>query len=122
MHLYPDGGLLVSFQGAFTFPYAIGLARFDKDSRLLWKKELLNHHWFSVAEDGRIFALSMRPVETPRAVADTRYSIASPDGKVLEDRVMILDDQGNVLDEIPILDSLIASGWTGLLPTQSVMQ
>jgi hypothetical protein len=121
VHLYPDGGLLVSFQGYNTFPFAIGLARFDRDSNLLWKRELLNHHWFSVAPDGRIYAPALRPVDSPVAVGETRFSVSSPDGKVLQDVVMVLDADGNVLDEIPVLDALIKSGWMGLLQTQAGM-
>lgn len=119
LHLYPDGGLLVSFQGISTFPFAVGLARFDKDSKLLWKRELLNHHWFSVVADGRIYACAMKLVDAPLAVGTTRFSITSPGGKILRDIVVILDPLGNVLDEIPVLDAVIDSGWEGLLQTQS---
>ena len=118
LHLYADGGLLVSFQGFRTFPFGIGLARFDKDSKLLWKKELMNHHWFTVAADGRIYAPAMRTVDPPYTVGDTRFSISSADGKMLKDVVMIFDDAGDVLDEIPVLDAVIESGWAGLLRTQ----
>ncbi len=82
MHLYPDGDLLVSFQGHEVFPYGIGLARFDKDSKLLWKKELFSHHWFTVAPDGRIITPAVRLVESPRQIGNTRFSLSSPDGKV----------------------------------------
>jgi|SRR5579863_3486155 len=117
MHLYQNGDLLVSFQGFDVFPYGIGLAKFDKDSRLLWKRELFTHHWFSVAEDGRIITPAVRLVESPRQIGNTRFSLSSPDSKVLEDTVLILDAQGRVLDEIIVLDALIESGWAGLLPT-----
>jgi hypothetical protein len=115
LHLDADGGLLVSFLGRHCFPYGIGLARFDKDSNLVWKQERFNHHWFSVAPDGRIFCPSMRLVDSPYTHPATRTTIASPDGKVMYDVVMTLDAAGNVLDEIPVLDALIESGWTGLL-------
>jgi hypothetical protein len=117
MHLYPDGELLVSFQGYDVFPYGIGLAKFDKNSKLLWKKELFSHHWFTVAPDGRIITPAVRSIDSPYQVGDTRFSISSPDSKVLEDTVMILDAQGQVLDEIVVLEAVIKSGWTGLLPT-----
>jgi hypothetical protein len=93
------------------------LARFDKDSKLLWKKELFSHHWFTVAPDGRIITPAVRPVDSPCEVGNTRFSISSPDGKVLQDTVMILDEHGQVLDEIVVLEALIESGWAGLLPT-----
>lgn len=115
MHLYDDGGLLVTYQQLNTFPFAISLARFDVDSRLLWKKELLTHHWFSVAPDGRIFVPSLRVVESPIPIAGTEASITCEDGKIYSDRILILDADGNVLDEISMLDALFESGWGGLL-------
>jgi hypothetical protein len=119
VHLYPDGGLLVSFQGWYTFPVGIGLARFDKDSNLMWKKEFHTHHWFTVAGDGRIYALKSRVVDSPRAVGDTRFALSSGAAKILEDAILILDADGNVLDEIPLLDALIDSGWQGLLAARA---
>jgi hypothetical protein len=119
LHLYPDGGLLVSFQGWYTFPVGIGLARFDKDSKLIWKRELHTHHWFSVAADGRIYALKSRVVDSPRPVGDTRFSLSSGAAKILEDAVVILDPDGKVLDEIPLLDALIQSGFHGLLAARA---
>lgn len=114
VHLYEDGGLLVSFHGWNCFPYGIGLARFDKDSRLLWRRELNNHHWFSVAPDGRIFCPALRVVDSPYRVGKSRARLSSPDGKLLHDEVMVLDPDGTVLDEISILDALVASNRIGL--------
>ncbi len=119
LHLYPDGGLLVSFQGWYTFPVGIGLARFDKDSRLIWKKELHTHHWFTVADDGRIYALKSRVVDSPRPVGETRFSLSSGAAKILDDAIVILDADGNVLEEIPLLDALVQSGYQGLLAARA---
>jgi hypothetical protein len=119
IHLYPDGGLLVSYQGWYTFPVGIGLARFDKDSNLMWKKEFHTHHWFSVAADGRIYALKSRVADSPRPVGDTRFSLSSGAAKILEDAIVILDPDGNVLDEIPLLDALVQSGCQGLLAARA---
>jgi len=119
LHLYPDGGLLVSFQGWYTFPVGIGLARFDKDSKLIWKKELHTHHWFTVADDGRIYALKSRVVDSPRPVGETRFSLSSGAAKILDDAVVTLDADGNVLEEIPLLDALVQSGYQGLLAARA---
>jgi Arylsulfotransferase (ASST) len=119
LHLYPDGGLLVSFQGWYTFPVGIGLARFDRDSNLIWKRELHTHHWFAVAADGRIYALKSRVVNSPRPIGDTRFSLSSGAEKILEDAIVILDPDGNVLDEIPLLDALVQSGFQGLLAARA---
>src|SRR5262249_46237818 len=91
MHLYPDGSLVASFAGANTYPPAVGIARFDKDAKLLWKKELLAHHWLTVGPDGRIYTPTLRVIETPYKVGDTRFSISFPDGKMYYDAVTILD-------------------------------
>lgn len=115
LHLYDNGDLLVSYQGGTTFPFAVGIARFDKHSRLVWKKELLTHHWMTVAEDGRIFTPALRVVDSPLPIGDTAASINSDTGKIYSDVVLILDENGNVLDEIPMLDAVFASGWAGLL-------
>lgn len=111
--LFGDGGLLVSFHGINCFPFAVGLARFDRDSRLIWKRELA-HHWFTVAEDGRIFVPSVRVVDSPIPLGNTRAKIVSPRQKILSDTVLILDRNGNKIEEISVLDALVNSGWLGL--------
>jgi hypothetical protein len=114
LHLYADGSLLASFQGKHCWPYAVGLAKFDKDSRLLWKQELLTHHWFSVGDDGRIYAAAMRIIDSPLSLGGSEVEIISPDGRITEDVILILDRDGNVLDEIPMLKALADGGWLGL--------
>ena len=64
-HLYPNGDLLVSFQGVGVFPYAMGLAKFDKDSRLIWKNPDLLHHWFSVGAGGEIYIPRRKAAMSP---------------------------------------------------------
>ena len=38
-HPFPNGDLLVVYQGRNTYPYGVGLAMFDKDSNMLWRKD-----------------------------------------------------------------------------------
>lgn len=121
MHLYPNGDLLVSYH-AKTFPYGLGLAKFNKDSKLLWKKESLNHHWFTVAPDGKIISPAFKVVDSPCRVGETRFSLSAPDGKWSLDTVQILDANGDLLDEIDVLEALIQSGWAGLLATQNASE
>jgi hypothetical protein len=119
LHLYPNGDLLIACHGIASFPSGLGLAKFDKDSNLLWKKESLSHHWFSVTPDGRIITPGTNIVDAPCDAGDTRYWLTSPDGKILRDTVQILDSNGVLLEEIDVLDAVIASGWVGLLPVQT---
>lgn len=114
LHLYEDGGILVSFQGRNCFPYAIGIARFDRDSNLIWKKQSRNHHWFSVGSDGKIYVPSLRVVDSPLLIPGTAASISTASQKLLSDSIMILNPDGSVVDEIPMLEALANSGWIGL--------
>jgi hypothetical protein len=114
MHLFDDGGLLVTYHAANTFPFAVGLARFDVHSNLLWKKELFTHHWLTVTPDGRIFVPAVRIVDAPIPIGQTEACITSDGGKVYSDVILILDANGHELDEISMLDALFASGWSGL--------
>lgn len=114
VHLHEDGSLLANFQGKNTWPYGVGIAKFDKDSNLLWKKELLNHHWFSVAEDGRIYTAAMRIRESPIRLGNTQAEIISEDGTITDDVIMVLDANGEVIEEISLLDAIVDSGWIGL--------
>ena len=115
LHVFDDGDLLVNYQGVNTFPFAIGMARFDKHSNLRWKRELQTHHWFSVAPDGRIFVPAVRVVDAPIPIGHTSRDIVSESGKIYADLVLVLDQDGNVLQEISLLDALFASGQEGLL-------
>ncbi len=113
VHLCADGGLLVSFQGENCFPFAVGLARFDWDSRLVWKRERI-HHWFSVDNRGRIYAPSLRVVDSPMRLPGIGPAIASPKGKILSDTIALLSPQGDLLEEIELAPLLVHSGCVGL--------
>ena len=114
LHLYEDGGLLVNFTGRNTYPPAVGIARYDRDSNVIWKKELLTHHWFAVADDGRIFVPAIRIIDAPIPIGKTKGQLRSQSETFKADVIMVLDADGNVLDEISMLDALFDSGYAGL--------
>ncbi len=114
LHLFENGDLLVSYQGENTFPYAIGMARFDKDSNLIWKKEGFYHHWFSVAVDGRIYSPSLSLEQSPWRIGTTRFDLICHQGLFNSDEIAILDPNGTVMERISILKALIDSGLPGL--------
>lgn len=115
IHLCENGDLLATFHGYNTFPFSVGIARFDRDSRLIWKRELLTHHSFSVAGDGRIFVPALEVVASPLKVGHTNVQIVSESGKVYNDVILELDADGNLLNRIPLLDALHESGYHGHL-------
>ncbi len=115
LHLFPNGDLLATFHGHNTFPFAIGIARFDKNSNLLWKQEVFAHHSFSVAEDGKIYVPSLEVVDSPIQIAKTDSLIESNSGKIYRDLILVLSDSGEVLDRFSVLDALFESGLHGNL-------
>lgn len=113
IHLCDNGDLLATFHGHNTYPFAIGMARFDKEGNVVWKKELLTHHLFSVATDGRIFVPALEVVDSPLPIGNTAASIESLSGKIYSDVILILDSNGNETKRISIQNVLNKSGWVG---------
>ncbi|KAF0094660.1 MAG: hypothetical protein E1N59_1664 [Puniceicoccaceae bacterium 5H] len=109
---FPDGSLLVSYQAFGVFPFAAGLAMFDRDGTLRWKKEDNYHHWFTIGDDGLIYTCAMGLLDEPKPLGDSTLQIeASPENLVYSDVVRVLNRQGEVLDEFNIVDTLAASGY-----------
>ena len=107
VHLYPNGDLLLNFEGSH-FPYGAGLARLDKDSRVVWKVDANTHHDVFVAEDDSVWV----PAMTYR----TEQMQGLPRNKTwyYEDTVLHVSAEGEVLERISILEAL--KGAPGLLP------
>ena len=97
--LAPDGALVTTFQRFNSFPYYVGVAKFDVGGKLLWKRFGSNHHWPELGADGRIyvpgatlgkqsyFANTAIPVHCKSG--DLAYmegvQVLSPDGALLHD-------------------------------------
>lgn len=113
-HLYDNGDLLVSYQGDNVFPIAMGLAKFDKDSNLIWKQNGLFHHWFSVGPDGNIYVPGTAISDSPMKIVDRQKEIFCSDGKVTYDTIAILDESGVVKKEIDLLNAFIDSDLSGV--------
>lgn len=115
VHLLEDGGLIVSFQGRDTWPYAVGIARLDKDSNTIWKKECYAHHWFTITPQRTIITPTLRIVNSPQSIGRTRGRIYAKGGdKVLEDMITVMSFDGEVLEQISMLDAVHKSGLIGL--------
>ncbi len=114
-HLFPDGSLLATFHGENTFPFAVGIAKFDRDANLLWSKELLAHHFFSLDNDGHIFVPTMEVVDSPVMIGNTAAQIETYKSKIYLDQIVELDADGREIDRVSILKILCDSGRHGLL-------
>lgn len=113
-HIFPNGDILVSFQGRRVFPIAMGLAKFDKDSNLLWKRNGFYHHSFSVGPEGEIYTPELIIAESPLQIADHEKFITCENGEFTYDALAILDQNGERTKIIDLLDVLIKSDLAGL--------
>jgi hypothetical protein len=101
-HMYQTGDVL-------GIIYQKGLFRIDRCSRLKWFQPGLYHHDATVAADGSIWALSANyRSEQPGAYPH----IGAPH---YDDVVVRLSPEGEVLEEISLLDAIYRSGYQGLV-------
>lgn len=115
VHLYANGDLLVSFMGQATHPYGVGLARFDRNSRLLWQRTDFSHHWPVVDGQGAIHTPSLSVIPSPLEFPGAGKTIRCRSGSLHADRIAILDPGGRPVETIPLLQVLVDSGHAGLL-------
>lgn len=109
VHLYPNGDLLANYVTDQNTPYGYGLVKMTKDSEILWAYPGKVHHHFTVARDGKIYAVSQR-LEREAIPGIKR---ASP--PFLNDTVVVLTPDGEVLHEISVLEALRDSDFAGIL-------
>jgi hypothetical protein len=109
-HLYPNGDLLVVFHGLNIFAHGYGLAKLDKDSKVLWRYTANMHHAVSVGEDGTIYAIKHENVsERPKGFE----VVPAP---WLVDYLVVLSPEGKELRKpIPLLEAIQNSPYQGLL-------
>ena len=115
LHLFPNGDLLATFQSSELFPYGVGMAKFDKDSKLLWKKESFSHHWFSVSPDGLIYTPANEIIDTPFQIGDTGEVLDCEQRRINADVVLIIDENGQEIERIRLLERLIEDGFAGVV-------
>jgi hypothetical protein len=111
-HLYPNGDLLVVIEGptsANNPSNGYGLAKLDRDSRVLWKYAEKCHHAVDVREDGTIYALTNEMAdEMPPGL----QHLPSP---CMVDFVDVISPQGQRLKRISVLEAFLDSPYAALL-------
>jgi Arylsulfotransferase (ASST) len=109
VELYSNGDLLVIYHAADQTPYGYGLAKIDKDSKLIWADLTHAHHDVSIGEDGLIYTLTQRIRQDP---VPALPALTSP---MLEDFVLVLSPSGERLKEISIYETLAKSRFGSVL-------
>ena len=98
-HLCRNGDVIAVFDG-------LGIARVDRDSKVLWATFNRAHHDVDVQADGRIFTLTREG----RAVPGIGTS-----GTVLDDYVVVLDSRGKETARVSMLDAFLGSDYESLI-------
>jgi hypothetical protein len=98
-HLLPNGDVLAIFDG-------YGMIKVDKESRLVWKQLNGAHHDLHVTAAGEIYVLARK------THVKAGFDYALP---IAEDFILKLDERGEKLEEISILDSLARSPYAPVL-------
>jgi len=100
----PEGALLVSVSDQ-------RLMKLDRRSNLVWSVRARFHHDNWIDDDGRIYALVRR---------EDRIPAIDPDVDCVVDWVEVLSPDGDVLDELSVLDAIRRSPYAYLLPLSEV--
>jgi len=109
-YLFPNGDLLAVYMGVGDTPYGYGLAKMDRDSKVIWTYSAHAHHDFDVGEDGRIYVLTQSIKEEPST--NLKNVLPSP---MLEDSMAVLSAEGKELRKISLIEALASSPYALLL-------
>ena len=99
VHLFPNGDLLINLE-IEGFPYAGGLVKLDKDSKVLWKVERNTHHAVKVRDDGTMFVPALNYHAEPLP------GLEQLGGQIYEDVVLEISPDGEIIDEISMPQAL----------------
>lgn len=126
---YPNGDLLATLQSRSAFPYAFGVVRVDRDGQPVWFRNDYSHHWPTItgnSDEALVPALrtngDLRPYEarlTPEFL-ERMERCFNGQGPYF-DVVNVLDGEGRILREMPVLEALLDSPYaSALLHTTNV--
>jgi hypothetical protein len=112
-----NGDLIVVYDFIGATPYAGGIARMDKNGHLRWYRRDYTGHWPAITPDNEILDIghTMGPERIRIAFDQGAPQSFVCAGGIRRDVIRILDLDGNVKDEIPILDALMESAYRSRL-------
>jgi hypothetical protein len=119
MHLSDTGELIATFQSDSLSPYGIGMAKFDENANLIWRKANFAHHWFSIAPDGRIYSPAVRYVGNRYELGTTGEALACGWSSIQSDVILVLDEHGDTIKEVSVLELLVDNELVGVVENTS---
>jgi hypothetical protein len=108
-YLYPDGDLLVVFEGFGLRLWGRGIAKLDLNSKIIWTYLAHAHHDVDVGSDGRIYTLIHQLQTKPMPELP---EITPPSN---EDFVVVLSPGGKVLKKVSIYRAFANSRYRGVI-------
>ncbi|MCB1681439.1 MAG: hypothetical protein KDI65_05850 [Alphaproteobacteria bacterium] len=107
-----NGDIYVFFFGSGGIVYEYGMAKLDKDSKVLWSLPMPVHHDMAFLPDGTLLTFISEFTET---VDKDLFSFKPP---YLKESLLFLDkSDGHVLKKVPILDALSKSNANAFINT-----
>jgi hypothetical protein len=107
--LFPNGDLLVVYDGVGDTPHGYGLVKLDRHSQVVWKYLQRVHHDVDVAPDGTIYTL------THEIRTNTYPSHAHLKPPRIDDFLVQLAADGKELCKMSLLDRFIESPYRRML-------
>jgi hypothetical protein len=107
--LYPNGDLLVVYEGVGDTPYGYGVVKLDQNSEVIWRYLGHAHHDIDIGPDGRIYVLTHELVDDP---LEGFENLASPR---LDDFLVVLSPEGEELRKVSLIHLIAASEYRHLL-------
>lgn len=114
MALGKDGSLVMSFQGRETYPVQIGIIKVERHGSILWKRFDRSHHWITADASGQIYTPFSTAFKDLKNIADTRVDVLCKTGESGVDAIRVLSADGKAVRELPIMDAIVRSGYSGL--------
>lgn len=109
---YPNGDLLAVYENSLDTPYGYGIAKLDKDSKLLWRyNENAHHDVYVDQENGNIYGLKQVFV---KQIIPGLEGLSYP---ILADDIITLSPSGNEISRISLLEAFRNSPYAQLLYT-----
>ncbi|HEX8523192.1 MAG TPA: arylsulfotransferase family protein [Tepidisphaeraceae bacterium] len=110
--LLPNGDIIVTIKSYGDTPDGYGLAKLDKDSKVIWAVPANFHHHFSLAPDGRIFGITHEWRDTVKQPVKGAGFLPK---QVLEDFLVELSPEGKELSRVSLLEAMASAGTRELL-------
>ena len=107
--LFPNGDLLALCCGGSDVPYGFGVAKLDKDSKLLWRKSGSFHHDIEADEEGRVYLFEQSQQAKRSPELDPLL------GNSRDEEMVVLSADGQVEQRFSLLEAFVGTPYLATL-------